>query len=883
MNAMLSVLHTRVSSLRNVLRGWFGAQLLSGLTLAVSLGVTYGLWHSAQQGDAQNLQTEFDFRVRETIDHIEQRMASYEQVLRGVQGLFAVSAHVDSEALHRYVATLRLDEHYSGIQGVGYALKMPESQVEGHVAAMRKQGFPHYSIYPAGLRETYAPVIQLESSGGNRQDVIGYDMYYDPVRRAALEQARDNNKVAISGMVALEQRAKGSAQAGFLMVLPVYAKSGRHDALTDRRSSIVGWVYAPFRINDLMAGVIGESAPDLDFEIYDGVTAASAALMYDDDGIPVGGKPNISRIRSTRLIMVAGHPWTLVVSSLPAFEARANKDRLRVIAVSGITLSLLLSLLTWLLATGRARAQDLATAMTRELRESEEHFRSYFERSMVGMATISKERKWIKVNDALCRMLGYSREELVTMTWAGVIHEEDLAADEAQFSRMLDGAIDGYAMDRRFMHKDGHPVCTHLAVRSVSKDGGGIDYILAQMVDITEEQAARARDHLLISALEAVGNCVIITDPDSRVEWVNPAFERLTGYRREEALGHRSGGLMKSGLYDQSFYESMWGTIKSGEVWRGEIMNRRKDGSLYYDELVIAPVKDAGGKISNFVAVNQDITERKHIEEEIRMLNNVLEQRVTERTEELTKANKLLAQEIEERKQTESLATSFSIRLRDMTRRLIEVQEMERRRLAGELHDRIGSNLTAIGLNLQLMESVVSLKLGGEMADRVADCAALVEDTMASARDISADLHPATLDYVGLLPALEEYGEKFELRTGIVVEVAGTGSNVRLPPQIEIALFRIAQEALTNCAKHAKTASVRMELSIDAEQVVFSIMDAGEGFDVINLGAGGDKPGLGLLSMRERAEAIGGQLRIESMAGRGTRIVAETILMKGMS
>ena len=285
-------------------------------------------------------------------------------------------------------------------------------------------------------------------------------------------------------------------------------------------------------------------------------------------------------------------------------------------------------------------------------------------------------------------------------------------------------------------------------------------------------------------------------------------------------------------------------------LWAQDLAGSRAHADMLAAQRIIS-AEDAA-------AIRQGLSQ---IEEEIRRLNNVLEQRVEARTAELTNANS---------------------RLRDMTHRLIEVQEVERRRLAGELHDRIGSNLTAIGLNLRLMENGAASEIDAEAADRVADCVALVEDTMVCARDISADLHPATLDYVGLLPALEEFGEKFERRTGIAIEVQETGRHTRLPAQIEIALFRIAQEALTNCAKHAHAELVTITLEIVGGRVIFSIADSGAGFDVTRLGIDGDKPGLGLLSMRERAEAIGGQLRIESVPGRGTTIIAETMLSEDL-
>ena len=137
------------------------------------------------------------------------------------------------------------------------------------------------------------------------------------------------------------------------------------------------------------------------------------------------------------------------------------------------------------------------------------------------------------------------------------------------------------------------------------------------ITDITERKAAEARDHLLVSALEAVGDGVVITDAQARIEWANKAFETLTGYMREEAVGRRPAELVKSGMQEPSFYEAMWHTLRGGAHWRGELVNKRKDGSLYHEELSIAPVKDASGAISHFVGVKQDISKRKRMEAEL--------------------------------------------------------------------------------------------------------------------------------------------------------------------------------------------------------------------------------------------------------------------------
>ena len=238
-------------------------------------------------------------------------------------------------------------------------------------------------------------------------------------------------------------------------------------------------------------------------------------------------------------------------------------------------------------------------------------------------------------------------------------------------------------------------------------------------------------------------------------------------------------------------------------------------------------------------------------------------------------ANERLQAEISDRKIAESSALDFAGRLQVMTRRHVGAQESERRSLARELHDRVSSSLTAIGLSLGLIEKALPTDTSGSITTRLSNTAALVRDTISSAREISHDLHPAVLEYGGVLAALEDYGRKYLGHTGIAVEVVGMDQEIILPPETAIALYRIAQEALTNCAKHSDAKTVTIELNGDTEHAMFVISDDGAGFDLTRLTYGDITPGLGLLSMRERAEAIGGKLTLESAPGSGTRITVE--------
>ena len=299
----------------------------------------------------------------------------------------------------------------------------------------------------------------------------------------------------------------------------------------------------------------------------------------------------------------------------------------------------------------------------------------------------------------------------------------------------------------------------------------------------------------------------------------------------------------------------------------------RTDGRILWVRSRRVVLPGADGNAARMLVALQDITEGKQAEDSIRKLNEELERRVQERTGELSAANAALRTEIGERRLAEIAAMSLADRLQGMARRLGEAQEHERRRLAAELHDGVCSNLAAIGLNLALLQKQLPHSDMASMQQRFSALITLIDEAKANAKDISIDLRPLLLQDRDLRSALDEYGRKFEVSTGIAVAVRGTDCGRLLQAEEKIALFRITQEALTNCAKHAHARAVAIELHTAADHLSLSIADDGAGFDLTE--GNGKAQGLGLLSMQERAEAIGGRWRIESSPGKGTRVIVE--------
>ena len=478
-------------------------------------------------------------------------------------------------------------------------------------------------------------------------------------------------------------------------------------------------------------------------------------------------------------------------------------------------------------------------------------------------------------------------------------------------------------------------------------------------------------------ALQAAANGIIITDDAGQIEWANPAFAAMTGYAVDEIMG-QTPRFLKSGKQADAFYRSMWETIVAGYVWSGEVVNRRKDGSLYVEEQTITPVLDENGKPAHFIAIKHDITGRRQAEDELRrrhqeltilnlvgsalsgslvlsdvlascrgLLASMLEGAggavylLTGRTLKLetawgecereghsqppaqsacleeTMASRsvlvhpdricvpLLAQgqlrgilslrhpqgagaplldipfyealgrelggAIQNALLFEEAAASRE-RAQALARRLVEAQEAERRHISRELHDEAAQVLMGMKLGLSLLERDASRPEA--VAAQLAGLQKMAGEVLDTLRNLAMDLRPASLEHLGLRQAIQQYAETIADKHGLVVDFEATGSEQRLPPDVENALYRIVQEALANVVRHARASRVDVLLEQGKRRVLLMIEDDGIGLRPaeVLMGTNGH---LGLIGIRERVEMLGGTMRLESAPGAGTTIVVE--------
>jgi signal transduction histidine kinase/CHASE1-domain containing sensor protein/ActR/RegA family two-component response regulator len=349
---------------------------MAWFVLALSFLVTGAAWYLSDRAVRDKAEVRFGLQADDLSRAIGKRLVEYETALRGGAGVFGNFGSVSREQWRRYVESLRIADVYPGIQGLGYSLMMPARDVARHVAEVRAEGFPGYWIRPAGERDPTSSIVYLEPFDWRNQRAFGFDMFSEPVRRAAMTRAIESGQPAISGRVTLVQETDTDVQPGFLMYVPVYRPGMALDTPAARHRAIRGFVYSPFRIRDLMQGILGPEMTAVEFEIFDGSEPSRENLLYSTT--PGGEFVDWSRrptgdqnpyLKVTRLT-IAQRTWTVVAHAPQSYLASDEKVLPMVVAGTGIAIDLFLFLIIWSMARRRVEVESLVERRTRQLSET---------------------------------------------------------------------------------------------------------------------------------------------------------------------------------------------------------------------------------------------------------------------------------------------------------------------------------------------------------------------------------------------------------------------------------------------------------------------------------------------------------------------------------
>ncbi|MBF0626895.1 MAG: CHASE domain-containing protein [Magnetococcales bacterium] len=480
--------------------GWLFSKVTGWIVLIFSVIITILAWHTSNLFMERRAHDRFEFKVEEAHRSILKRMLEYEQVLRGGVGLFNASDEVTRQDWHHYVTTLKIETYWPGIQGIGFSLMIPPEGRDVVERQIRSEGFDSFAIRPEGKRDQYSAILYLEPFSGRNLRAFGYDMWSESVRRAAMKQALESGQAALSGRVTLVQETDRDVQAGFLMYLPVYRAGMATLTLEERRAAILGFVYSPFRIRDLMEGILGHGDPDLDFDLFDGESPEAANRLYSTYGSGAGAVSTPPRYtRTSRMELPGGRIWLARFFSRPVFEKELESHQSLIIALLGMLVDLLLFGIVWSLSGQKERIQLQAQRIAMDLNQAELRYRKMVEgvRDVIFQTDI--QGRWSFLNPAWEAVSGYAVAESLGRPFLHHVHPEDQSRALERFEKLIRGELHFFQEEYRGIHRSGDSVWVEVYVSVLSDEQGmpiGSSGILRDITMRKEIDAmmVRARD-----------------------------------------------------------------------------------------------------------------------------------------------------------------------------------------------------------------------------------------------------------------------------------------------------------------------------------------------------------------------------------------------------
>ena len=462
--------------------------------------------------------------------------------------------------------------------------------------------------------------------------------------------------------------------------------------------------------------------------------------------------------------------------------------------------------------------------------EPDTRFRALFNSSKDGIVYRTLEGVLQGANDAYVKLTGYSRRELFSEVGYHDLTPAEFHDAEAGLIRGVMESGEPVEYEKQYVRKDGSRVPVLLTLFLIKASDGEPLGLGAIVKDVTERKKTHDRLRFQAQVLANVQHGVIVTDLERRIIYWNEGATSIFGYEESEMLGKTPTILYpeqeKKPLSE--FLTEMSGEMSGEKDYLGTREGRRKDGTPVWVDLRLAVMRGAGGEPIGFIGVSRDITDRIKAERALR---------------------------------------DYVAIFQELSREVLEIQETERRKIARDFHDEIGHALAGIKLSLEMA------KQAGGPGDVLADVQAQIGELMRSVRELMLELRPSMLDDFGLLAALLAQLRRYTERTGIEVGFLHEGlEEGRFGPAVETAVYRIAQETLTNAAKHARATEIELRIAADSNAISVLVQDNGIGCEPASLTSA--RRGSGLSGMYERARLLGGRVSVEAQHGAGVCVKA---------
>ncbi|MDN0121074.1 PAS domain S-box protein [Yersinia frederiksenii] len=595
-------------------------------------GIGAGWLYNEIETDAK---TDFQRNVDRVSGEVALRFSQPIYGLNGLRGAYATNSHLNREQFNAYVASRNLPVEFPGVRGFGFIQRVQRSQLNEFIADTRADGAPTFALHQLQDKQhNDLYIIKYVAPAEKNQGVEGLDIGSESVRREAALLAINSGKPTLSGTIHLVQ--SNVKTPGALLFVPVYKSGSNPTTIAERQASLLGLLYSPIVIADLLRDIPEFMNGRVDVELFDSLSDLSnKTMVFDADGskydnlIPdeeLHDEAIAARIfHNTSVLPLPGREMTLRVSSTPVFEALTERYVPWLVFAFGLLLSSALALLIRQQVSGRNRAEMLARNMTADL----ERLALVAKNTSNAVVITDVKRNIVWVNDGFERITGYSQDEVIGKSPGKLLqcsNTDQSVATEMKTALDAGESFKGEIVNRT---KSGQEYWIELEIQPRYNDKNELIGFMAIESDISERKATYQRleaalreNNALLSTLNLHG-IISTADRDGIITDVNDAFCTISGYSREELIG-QTYRLVDSHTHSTDFWQSMWNNIANGVSWRGEICNKAKDGSLYWVDTTIAPFNNSDGQIERYISIQVDITANKNQQANLIIARNQL-------------------------------------------------------------------------------------------------------------------------------------------------------------------------------------------------------------------------------------------------------------------
>ena len=587
--------------------------LIFGICLTIATAI-----YTKKELEAQSMR-DFALVGNEIKSKITTRLHSHAQLLRSGASFFASSDDVSRNDWKAFVESSRLNKNMPGIQGVGFSSIVKKEELQKHIQKIRHEGFPDYKVKPKGDREIYTSIIYLEPFTGRNLRAFGYDMYSEPIRRKAMDQACDYDIAALSGKVVLVQETEKDLQPGTLMYVPVYKKGLPTNTIKERRAAIEGWVYSPYRMIDLMQGILDKrdlnDKNKIHLQIYDNESISQNSILFDSQSKD-SLTNNETKIQTLILpIIFNDKKWTLQFSHLNSQFPNFPIEVFLVI-ITGFIITLLLFFLSLSLINTRSKARQIAIKLTSEIKENEANFKLLFNFNpdIVNIVRVI-DNQIVEVNNNFINQFGFTLDEIIGRTTTELNIWTNPSNRELLFNEIIEKNFTKN-FEAEFRCKDGSKFTGLISTKLV--DFKGKPHILCITRDISERKQIEndlKESETNFRNLANSGNILVWkSGTDKLCTYFNDVWLEFTGRTLEQELGNG----WAEGVHPDDFQNCL-------DIYNSAFDNHEKFSMDYrlknnggeYRWIVDdgCPVYNSKNEFIGYVGHCYDITDRKQLDE----------------------------------------------------------------------------------------------------------------------------------------------------------------------------------------------------------------------------------------------------------------------------